>query len=167
MECSPVGFGVTPIQTRGPEATLSPIVPQRSGALSSSRGALGWAFVVGRSIEQTRNSAATSILESRLSGAGTSGFRSSAGDSRAIEAALGAASHRGYAGGSGQERGGRIFAAEVAEADGNRTRRGCVATPSYGFEVRGPHQRDNRFRGGVYRKKTEYPTASDRLEALS
>ena len=33
----------------------------------------------------------------------------------------------------------------LAEADGNRTRRGRVATPSTGFEVRGRHQHDNRF----------------------
>jgi hypothetical protein len=36
--------------------------------------------------------------------------------------------------------------AQMAEADGNRTRRGRVATPPTGFEVRGQHQHDNRFR---------------------
>ncbi len=56
-----------------------------------------------------------------------------------------------------RKRGRGVFEAEVAEADGNRTRRGCVATPSYGFEVRGPHQRDNRFRGRVYRKASAFP----------
>jgi hypothetical protein len=54
----------------------------------------------------------------------------------------------------------------VAEADGNRTRRGCVATPSYGFEVRGPHQRDNRFRGGVYRKTAGISPAFGRRKEL-
>ena len=34
----------------------------------------------------------------------------------------------------------------LAEADGNRTRRNRVATVSTGFEVRGRHQRDKRFR---------------------
>ena len=33
----------------------------------------------------------------------------------------------------------------MAEADGNRTRRMRLATHPIGFEVRGPHQRDNRF----------------------
>ncbi len=34
---------------------------------------------------------------------------------------------------------------KLAEADGNRTRRGRVATPPIGFEVRGPHQQGKRF----------------------
>ncbi len=100
MEGSPVGFGVTPILTRGPEETLAAIVPQRSEVLFGSQPG---------PLERVCGMLC-------ISGEG-------------------------------------LFEAEVAEADGNRTRRGCVATPSYGFEVRGPHQRDNRFRGRVYRKK--------------
>jgi hypothetical protein len=37
----------------------------------------------------------------------------------------------------------------MAEADGNRTRRMRLATHPIGFEVRGPHQRDNRFQNEV------------------
>jgi hypothetical protein len=34
----------------------------------------------------------------------------------------------------------------MAEADGNRTRRDCVAALPIGFEVRARHQRGERFR---------------------
>ena len=114
---------------RGPQATLIERVTQRSGAPFSS-GVSARARVREKLVGvPTRDAAATTVVD-RAFGVGASGLRGSAGD-------------------SWQERGGEIFEAGVAEADGNRTRRGRVATSSYGFEVRGPHQRDNRFRGRV------------------
>lgn len=134
MGCSPVGFGGAPIPTKrtssdphrkGNTALWGALWVPRVGARAAVFGKFGWV--------QTRNTAANPLAESRSSGFGASGLR-------------------GSAGGSWQERAGGVFEAGVAEADGNRTRRGCVATSSTGFEVRGPHQRDNRFRGRVYRK---------------
>ena len=62
---------------------------------------------------------------------------------------------------------GRTAETASAEADGNRTRRGCVATSPTGFEVRGPHQRGNRFRQPVYAMRTRAASTPLRAQPSS
>ena len=151
IECSPVRFRGHSDPDKRTKSDPHLYCTTASWSLFRLTGGSARGSSRGARVAPTRNSAATPAVRPCFQGFTPQDFEARPG-LREVRAPLGTPVNRRCAGEILAREGRGIIEAEVAEADGNRTRRGCVATPSYGFEVRGPHQRDNRFRGGVYRK---------------